>query len=84
MVLDCHPVLQRRLSGTDLVLLVTIGLKLGLSLNNQAFLAVYVPVWMVFKGRGFTSGGQKSASGFSATACKIQGSKCYIESLPLV
>ena len=44
MVLDCHPVLQRRLSGTDLVLLVTIGLKLGRSLNNQAFLAVYVPV----------------------------------------
>ena len=23
-------------------------------------------------------------SGFSAAACKIQGSKCYIESLPLV
>ena len=39
---------------------------------------------MVFKGRGFTSGGQKSVSGFSAAACKIQGSKYYIESLPLV
>ena len=37
---------------------------------------------MVFKGRGFTFGGQKSVSGFSAAACKIQGSKCYIESLP--
>ena len=39
---------------------------------------------MVFKGRGFTSGGQKSVSGFSAAAWKIPGSKCYIESLPLV
>ena len=39
---------------------------------------------MVFMGRGFTSGGQKSVSGFSAAACKIQASKCYIESLPLV
>ena len=27
MVLDCYPVLQRRLSGTDLVSLVTIGLQ---------------------------------------------------------
>ena len=35
-------------------------------------------------GRGFTSGGQKSVSGFSAAACKIQASKRYIESLPLV
>ena len=35
-------------------------------------------------GRGFTSGGQKSVSGFSAAACEIQASKCYIESLPLV
>ena len=39
---------------------------------------------MVFMGRGFTSGGQKSVSGFSAAACKIQASKRYIESLPLV
>ena len=39
---------------------------------------------MVFMGRGFTSGGQKSVSGFSAAAYKIQASKCYIESLPLV
>ena len=39
---------------------------------------------MVFMGRGFPSGGQKSVSGFSAAACKIQASKCYIESLPLV
>ena len=35
---------------------------------------------MVFKGHGFTSRGQKMVSGFSAAACKIQGSKC----LPLV
>ena len=41
MVLDCYPVLQCRLSGTDLVSLVTIGL---LSLKDVAFLAVYVPV----------------------------------------
>ena len=27
MVLDCYPVPQRRLSGTDLVSLVTIGLQ---------------------------------------------------------
>ena len=39
---------------------------------------------MVFMGRGFTSGGQKLVSGFSAAACKIQASKCYIESLPLI
>ena len=39
---------------------------------------------MVFKGHGFTSRGQKMVSGFSAAACKIQGSKRYIESLPLV
>ena len=39
---------------------------------------------MVFMGRSFTSGGQKSVSGFSVAACKIQASKCYIESLPLV
>ena len=39
---------------------------------------------MVFMGRGFTSGGQKSVSGFSAAACKIQASKHYIESLPSV
>ena len=40
----------------------------------------------IFMGRGFTSGGQleKSVSGFSAAACKIQASKRYIESLPLV
>ena len=39
---------------------------------------------MVFMGRGFTSGGQKSVYEFSPAACKIQASKCYIESLPLV
>ena len=41
-------------------------------------------VWMVFMGRGFTSGRQESWSVFSAAVCKIQASKCYIESLPLV
>ena len=35
-------------------------------------------------GRGFTSGGQESGSVFSAALCKIQASKHYIESLPLV
>ena len=39
---------------------------------------------MVFVGRGFTSGGQESGSVFSAALCKIQASKRYIESLPLV
>ena len=34
---------------------------------------------MVFMGRGFTSGGQKSGA-----VRKIQASKHYIESLPLV
>ena len=37
-----------------------------------------------FMGRGFTSRGQESGSVFSAAVCKIQASKCYIESLPLV
>ena len=37
---------------------------------------------MVFMGRGFTSGGQESV--FSAAVCKIQASKHYTESLPLV
>ena len=35
-------------------------------------------------GRGLTSGGQESGSVFSAAVCKIQASKRYIESLPLV
>ena len=39
---------------------------------------------MVFMGRGFTSGGQESGSVFSASVCKIQASKRYVESLPLV
>ena len=39
---------------------------------------------MVFMGRGFTSGGQESGSVFSATVYKIQASKCYVESMPLV
>ena len=39
---------------------------------------------MVFMGRGFTSGRQESGSLFSAAVGKIQASKCYIESLPLV
>ena len=39
---------------------------------------------MVFMGCGFTSGGQESGSVFSAAVCKIQASKRYIESLPLV
>ena len=45
-LLPCH-----RLSGTDLVSLVTIELvcKLGLSLKDLAFLAVYVPVELLAK-----------------------------------
>ena len=39
---------------------------------------------MVFMGRGFTSGGQESGSVFSAAVCKIQASKRYIKSIPLV
>ena len=39
---------------------------------------------MRFMGRGFTSGGQESGSVFSAAVCKIQASKCYVESLSLV
>ena len=39
---------------------------------------------MVFMGCGFTSGGQELGSVFSAAVCKIQASKCYIKSLPLV
>ena len=39
---------------------------------------------MVFMGRGFTSGRQELGSVFSAAVCKIQASKRYIESLPLV
>ena len=35
-------------------------------------------------GHGFTSGGEESGSVFSAAVCKIQASKCYIKSLPLV
>ena len=35
-------------------------------------------------GRGFTSGEQELGSAFSAAVCKIQASKRYIESLPLV
>ena len=36
-----------------------------------------------FMGRGFTSGGQESGFVFSAAVCKIQASKCYVESLVL-
>ena len=35
-------------------------------------------------GHGFTFRGQESGSVFSAAVCKIQASKRYIESLPLV
>ena len=38
---------------------------------------------MVFRGCGFTSGGQKSVSEFSVAACTVQASKCYIESFTL-
>ena len=44
----------------------------------------YFTVWMVFMERGFTSRGQVSGSVFSAAVCKIQASKRYIKSLPLV
>ena len=37
-------------------------------------------LWMVFMGCGFTSRGQESGSAM----CKIQASKRYIKSLPLV
>ena len=37
-----------------------------------------------FMGRGFTSGRQELGSMLNATVCKIQASKHYIESLPLV
>ena len=39
---------------------------------------------MVIMGRGFTFGGQELGSAFSAVVCKIQASKSYVESLPLV
>ena len=39
---------------------------------------------MVFVGRGFTSRGQELGSVFRAAVCKIQASKCYSESLPLM
>jgi len=39
---------------------------------------------MVFMGGGFTSEGQESGSVFSAAVYIIQGSKHYVESLPLV
>ena len=39
---------------------------------------------MIFMGRGFTSGGQGLGSVFSTAVCKIQASKCCIESLTLV
>ena len=35
-------------------------------------------------GRGFTSRGQDLGSVFSAAVGKIQASKCYVESVPLV
>ena len=38
---------------------------------------------MVFMGHGFTSGGQELGSVFSASVCKIQASKHYVEPLPL-
>ena len=44
----------------------------------------YSTVEMFFMGCGFTSGGQESWSVFSAAVCKIQASKHYIISLPLV
>ena len=39
---------------------------------------------MVFRGRGFTSGGQEHESVFSAVVHKIQTRKYYIESFPFV
>ena len=43
MVLDCYPVLQHKLSGTDLVSLVTIGLQTRTQSEGSG-LAVYVLV----------------------------------------
>ena len=40
--------------------------------------------FLIFMGRGFTSDGKELESVFSAVVCKIQASKHYIESLPLV
>ena len=45
---------------------------------------LYIDDFHYFMGCGFTSGGQKLGSVFSAAVCKIQASKRYIESLPLV
>ena len=39
---------------------------------------------VVFMGRGYTSGRQESGSVFSTAVCKIQASRRYIKSLPLV
>ena len=39
---------------------------------------------MVLMGRSFTSGGQESGPVFSVAVCKIQASKRYIKSLPLL
>ena len=39
---------------------------------------------MVFMGRDFTSGGQESGSVFSAAVGKIQASKRWVESFPLL
>ena len=39
---------------------------------------------MVFMGCSFTSGGQELGSVFSTAVCKIQASKRYVESSPLV
>ena len=41
-------------------------------------------IFLIFMGRGFTSDGKELGSVFSAVVCKIQASKRYIESLPLV
>ena len=59
------------------------------TLNMQLPCEHYVKViykWLkiVFMGCGFTSGGQESGSVFSAAVCKVQASKCYVDSLALV
>ena len=53
-------------------------------IGDQALVCEDIDIRDVFMGCGFTSGGQESGSVFGAAVCKIQASKWYVESLPLV
>ena len=80
-----HPPPGRVGHNSDRCITCTLPVHILLGFNHESSKQLHMEViQMVFMGHGFTSGGQKSGSVFSAAVTKYRLIKCYIESLPLV